>query len=385
MTVVGRALTAAGSGLAVAGAAHAVVNARLLRQPDERPTAVEHLVSVLVPARDEVHRIGALVNMLRAQQAVPQLEVVVLDDCSTDGTGAAARAAAEGDDRVRVLDGSPPPPGWLGKPHACAQLAAAADPSSEVLVFVDADVGLAPRAVAATLDTLHRSGFDFVSPLPRVIAHSAAERLVQPLLPWSVLTTLPLRIAEHSRRPSLAVLAGPLWAVRRRAYDAAGGHAAVRSEVVDDIAFAHALRRAGAVGGVVDGSRIASIRMYDDWTALRDGYTKSAWSAFGSPARAAAVMAALVIAYVVPAAAAARGSKLGAVGYAAGVAGRIVVARRTAGRVSPDLLAHPVSIAVTAYLTARSVRGHRRGTLRWKGRQITDGHRNRPRAGRRPE
>lgn len=367
----GRLLNAIGTGLAVAGAAHSVVNARLLRRPAEAPGAVEHPVSVLIPARNEAARIGACITGLLAQQSVPELEILVLDDCSTDDTAARARAAAGGDPRVRVLAGAELPDGWLGKPHACTQLAAAANPHSDVLVFVDADVALEPTAIAATLETLHKSGFDFISPMPRLVCESVAERLVQPLLPWSILTTLPLRLAEYSTHPSLAVISGPLCAVRRRAYDAAGGHAAVRAEVVEDIALAHQLRRTGGVGGVVDGGAIASCRMYSGWSQLRDGYGKSAWRAFGSPTRAVAVTALLGVTYVVPAVAAVRGSRIGWIGYAAGVFGRAVSARRTRTPQFPDALTHPAGIILAGYLTARSVVGHRRGTLHWKDRPVS--------------
>jgi hypothetical protein len=110
--------------------------------------------------------------------------------------------------------------------------------------------------------------------------------------------------------------------------------------------------------------------MYGSWPELRDGYTKSLWSAFGSPAGAAGVTGLLALAYLVPPLAALAGSRAGLAGYAAGVTGRIVAARRTGGRSWPDALAHPASVAVLAGLTARSVRGRRRGTLTWKGRGL---------------
>jgi hypothetical protein len=108
--------------------------------------------------------------------------------------------------------------------------------------------------------------------------------------------------------------------------------------------------------------------MYAGWAELRDGYGKSLWSAFGSPAGAGAVVGALGFAYVLPAVAALRGSRAGFVGYLAGVAGRVITGRATGSRVWPDALAHPVSITAFGYLTARSLVQHRRGALRWKGR-----------------
>ena len=349
-------LVTVGTVAAVAGAAHAAVNARLLRRPDPDPPPSTVDVSVLVPARDEAHQLVDCLRTLINQHAA---EVIVLDDESSDGTSDIARTA-----EARVIRGTPPPDGWLGKPHACRQLAAAA--GGEVLAFVDADVRLEPGAIAAAVDLLYRHGLDWVSPYPRQIAITPAERLVQPLLQWSWLTLLPLRVAERSARPSLAAANGQFLVVRRAAYERAGGHPA--GDVLDDLALARTLRRTGARGGFVDGTHLASCRMYDGWPALRDGYGKSLWSAFGGPAGAVATLGALSVVYLLPAVAALRGSRVGALGYAAGVAGRVIAARRTGGRVWPDSLAHPASVATLTGLGVRSLAGRRRGTLAWKGR-----------------
>ncbi|HWH00390.1 MAG TPA: glycosyltransferase family A protein, partial [Pilimelia sp.] len=194
--------------------AHTAWNARRLRRPGP-PAPVPERVSVLLPVRDEAHQVAACVRALLAQTGVPGLEVVVLDDGSTDGTADVVRAAAAGDSRLRLVTGTPPPPGWLGKPHACAQLAAQADPGARVLVFVDADVVLIPGAVAAAVTLLRDADAELLSPYPRILAGTVGERLVQPLLTWSWLTFLPLRVMERSPRPSLAA-GGGQWLVLDR-------------------------------------------------------------------------------------------------------------------------------------------------------------------------
>jgi hypothetical protein len=362
------AVVGLGSLAAAAGTAHAAWNLRRLRVPPSDPAPVAERVSVLLPVRDEAARVGACLRAVLAQQRLADLEVLVLDDGSSDATADVVRATVGGDPRVRLLDGAPLPDGWLGKPHACQQLADAA--TGSVLVFVDADVELAPLAVASSVALLRESGLDLVSPYPRQLALSPAERLVQPLLQWSWLTTLPLRLAELSPRESLAAANGQLLVVDADAYALAGGHAAVRAQVLDDVALLRAVKRAGRRGTVADGTALATCRMYDGWGQVRDGYTKSLWSAFGSPRGAAAVMGGLGLAYVVPAAAALRGSRIGIAGYAAGVAGRAVVARRVGGRVWPDSLAHPLSVAALGWLTAASWRRRARGRLTWKGRPV---------------
>jgi hypothetical protein len=228
-------------------------------------------------------------------------------------------------------------------------------------VFVDADVVLAPHAVAATVALLDE--LDLVSPYPRQLSDGAT-RLVQPLLQWSWLTFLPLRLAEGSTRPSLSAANGQLLAVRRETYERAGGHGAVRGDVVEDVALVRAVKAVGGTGGVVDGTHLATTHMYESWEDLVAGYTKSAWTV---PLPAAALLALL---YVVPPIAAVRGSRAGGIAYAAGVLGRVAAARRTGGRACPDALAHPVSVALLCWLTGRARVARRRGALRWKGRAL---------------
>jgi hypothetical protein len=357
------------AGLSVVGAVQAAVNVALLRRPPADPAPVGRPVTVVLPVRDEVEQVGGCLAALLDQRGVPDLRIVVVDDGSTDGTAAVVRAVT--DPRVRLVAAGPLPPGWLGKPHACSVGAATIPPEDDgIVAFVDADVRLFPDALAGAVAVLDQHRLDLVSPWPRPVTRGIAERLVQPLVPWLWATTLPVRLAERSPRPSLAAATGQFLVLSRTAYERAGGHAAVRGEVLEDIALLRAVKRSGGRGGPIDGSRLAACRMYDGWPALRDGYAKSLWSAFGSPAAAAAVVAGLAVAYVLPPLAALRGSRVGLVGYAAGVAGRAVAARRTGSRVWPDSLAHPASVVVFGALVATSVRGHRAGTLTARGRPV---------------
>jgi hypothetical protein len=377
----GRWVTRCGSALAVAGTVHSLWNLRALRTLPDDPPDVAEQVAVLLPVRNEAHRLEACLRSLLGQTGAPELQIFVLDDQSTDGTDDVVRRVVGDDPRVRLLAGAALPDGWWGKPWACHQLAERACATDlgasrlpTALVFVDADVVLAPSAVAATVAALRESGLDLLCPYPRQVALSASERLVQPLLQWSWLTTLPLRRAESSPRPSLAAANGQLLAVDVSAYDRAGGHAAVQAEMLEDIALLRAVKRSGGRGTVADGTGIATCRMYDGWPELRDGYAKSLWSAFGSPAGAAAVVGALGVAYVVPPVAALRGSRAGLVGYLAAVTGRVVVGRRVGSRVWPDALAHPASVLLFAGLTALSLTRRRRGTLRVSGRALLSAH-----------
>ncbi len=365
------ALTAAGTAMALALTAPTAANLRSLRRPPTDPPAPTETVALLLPLRDEADRVGPCLQALRAVlfRSPGSVSLTVLDDRSTDGTAELVRSVLAGVPGVRVLTGAPVPAGWLGKPHACDQLAHAAADAS-VLVFLDADVTLAPHAVDAAVALLRSTGLDLVSPYPRQLATGLGQRLVQPLLQWSWATTLPLRLAERSARPSLSAANGQFLVVDAAAYRRAGGHAAVRADVLEDVALLRAVKASGGRGTMVDGTELATCRMYPTWPDLVAGYGKSMWSAFGGRGGSAAVAGLLLLAYVVPAMAALRGSAVGAVGYAAGVTGRVLVARRTGGRTWPDALAHPVSVLAFIGLLARSWREHDRGTLRWRGRPV---------------
>ena len=345
---------------------------RSLRQAGKaRSVVAREPISVILPLRDEAHRVEPCLRaLLSAAHTHGDAEVLILDDASTDGTAeVVARVCG---DSARLLTGTPLQGGWLGKPHALQQLLDAARPESTAIVCLDADVALEPRALVATLSLLRDNAWSLVSPYPCQEAVTVAERLVQPLLQWSWLTFLPLGVAARSGRPSLGAANGQLMALDRKTLDAAGGFAAVRAEVLDDLALLRAIKSVGGRGGVADGSTLATCRMYDGWPALRDGYSKSLWSAFGSPAGAIAANTLQLLLFVLPALATLhpRTRRAGVAGYAAGVAGRVVTARRTRGRVLPDTLAHPISVTLLAWLTGRSLILHKRGGLSWKGREL---------------
>ena len=379
MTAIGRSVVRTGSVLAGILSAHGIVNTQFLRRPSVSPEPCRERVVVCVPARDEAAAIGACVASLLASTGVRDLRIVVLDDGSIDGTGDIVRDVASTVSSpgfsLSVIDGGGDalPQGWLGKPWACERLRLAT-PDVDVVVFVDADVRLEPSALASAVEILRSSNLDLVSPYPQQIAVSPGERLVQPLLQWLWLTLLPLRLAEATRPNSMAAANGQFLVVDAGALAAVGGFASVRGDVLDDIALVRVFKRAGRRGTVVDGTALATCRMYTDWPSLRDGYTKNLWAGTGSPLSAVGLSSMLALAYVVPALGALgflgrAARRAGLFGYLAGVLGRIVSARTTGGRVA-DSVAHPAGVTVLVGLILRSWRAHWAGTIVWKGRPV---------------
>lgn len=234
-------------------------------------------VAVLLPVRDEETNIEACLTSLLNQSSVD--EILVLDDGSTDRTAELAEAIASHDPRFSLLvgGGDDPPPGWLGKPWACQRLAGAT--SADVLVFVDADVTLAPGSALAATEMLRELDLAMLCPYPQQQTTTPLTRLVQPLLQWSWLTFIPYRYSLSRQPPSMAVGNGQFAVFDAESYRAIGGHAAVSDEVVEDVAIARLLRQSGVRTAVVDGHEAAACRMYDSDRALVDGYTKSLWQA----------------------------------------------------------------------------------------------------------
>jgi chlorobactene glucosyltransferase len=186
-----------------------------------------------------------------------------------------------------LIQGTPLPPGWLGKNWACQQLAetaAATVPDAEVLVFTDADVCWEPGAVRALVAELQRSEGDLLSVWPTQTTVSWGERLTVPLMALAVLGYLPLRLAQDFYHPLAAAANGQCMAFRRGAYTAIGGHAAVRKAVVEDVRLAQRIKAAGLKLRMADGNYLIRCRMYAGWQAALDGYAKNILAGHGNHA-----------------------------------------------------------------------------------------------------
>ncbi|MFD6057560.1 glycosyltransferase [Rhodococcus wratislaviensis] len=374
-----------GSLISVLGLATTVAN--LCRAP-RLPTAagpITEPVTVCIPARDERDRLPNLIGDLREQRGVDDLRVFVYDDASADGTADVAEAACGADPRFSVVRGTAePPPGWVGKPAACHRVSEHAFAQGRgdggILVFLDADVRLRPGALNAACAALRESEAALVCPWPFQQTGSVTEVLVQPLLAWSWAATLPVGVANRSRRPSTAVACGQFMVFDSAAYLGVGGHRAVADSLTEDLDIARLLRTRGHATTLVVAGRSASCRMYEDADALRRGYDRWLWTAFGSRLGTVAVLGAASVAFAVPpvAFAAGRGRvrRWGAVGYLTATTSRLCARalergdRLTVADVA-GALAHPLSVAAVTALTVSSHRNRRRGRTRWKGRTLS--------------
>jgi hypothetical protein len=239
------------------------------------------LVSILVPARNEAANIERCVRAALAGGRGAAVEVVVIDDGSTDGTGAIVARLAEEDPRVRLIAAPALPAGWTGKVHACARLAEAARGTH--LLFVDADVRLAPDAAAAMAAHAARHGIAMVSGVPRQVIGSLGEALTVPAINLLLIGYLPGGGRAFTRHPGLAAACGQLVLCDRAAYEAVGGHGAVRGTLHDGLALARLFRAKGHATEVVDGAPLATCRMYASFGEAWAGFLKNAREGMATP------------------------------------------------------------------------------------------------------
>ncbi|HKG12463.1 MAG TPA: glycosyltransferase [Pyrinomonadaceae bacterium] len=230
------------------------------------------LVSVLVPARNEGHRIlHACVRSILAQD-YDDFEVIAVNDRSTDSTLAVLRSLAETDARLRVIDGTETPEGWLGKPHALRQ--ALAGSRGEWLLSTDADMLLHASALRTAVDYALEKRCDALTFMPQYAALSFWERVFVPVWVWGGLILFPPALANRDGS-RLAVGIGGFFLIRRAALERAGGFASVRAEVLEDMRLAEVLKRSGARLHVHYAPALVSTRMYTNLSELWEGSARN--------------------------------------------------------------------------------------------------------------
>ena len=251
-------------------------DSRSLEDEPADPPPTAPLVSVIVPARNEARNIARCVRSLLAT-TYPAVEAIVVDDQSADGTGGLARAAAAGDPRLRVFEAPPLPPGWFGKPWACAT--GAREARGELLCFTDADTEHGPELLARSVSAMRARGVDAISVAGRQELGSFWERVIQPQMFFMLLARYGgSETVRRSRRAEDKIANGQFILVRRDGYEAIGGHASVRGEVAEDLMLAQLLFAAGRDLVLIGGTRHLATRMYTSLGELLEGWRKNVFA-----------------------------------------------------------------------------------------------------------
>jgi hypothetical protein len=333
--------------------------------PEELPSA-----TVVVPCRDEAAGVERAMRSVLAQ-ALPNLEVLAVDDRSTDGTGEILDRLAAADRRLEVLHVRALPDGWLGKNHACHLGARRA--RGAWILFTDGDVVLAPDALARALAAARRCGLGHLAVLPRLVAPGLLERAF--VTAFAALLA-PFVGVRDLRRPGTRAYfgVGAFNLVRRADYERAGGHARLPLEVVDDVKLGLLLRRSGVPQGAADSAGLVSVRWQNGLGASALGLVKNAFASLEyRPGRALGAAVLVAAAGVVPLALLAYGPGAAVRALAGGALALSVLhharaARRYAGANGAEGLLLPLcAVLLGAVVLGSAAAALWRGGVVWRG------------------
>jgi glycosyltransferase involved in cell wall biosynthesis len=325
-------------------------------------------VSVIVPARDEEACIGACLKSL-VEQTNLTLEIILVDDGSIDRTGEIARSFPG----VQVIEAGAPPEGWIGKNHAVA--AGAKIARGQWLLFTDADTVHLHGSLARSIAEAERNGAALLSYSPEQEVDGFWEKAIMPVIFAELAATY--RPSDVSDQASPAAAAnGQYILISRDAYNAVGGHAAVASDLLEDVALAKLVKSSGRKIIFRFGADAVRTRMYRSFAQLREGWTKNLALLFPSPAILAAVRLVeftLIVAAVALTISASLRGRLGlsAIALLATVASYFILLRRIRkAHFSWDAnLLALAGLPMFSYLLLRSRRAHQCGSVMWKARQ----------------
>ncbi|MGC8476333.1 MAG: glycosyltransferase [Acetobacteraceae bacterium] len=330
-------------------------------------------VAVIVPARNEAAGIAATLRSLLTQDYPGRFRVILVDDESTDGTGAAAGAVA--DARLTVLSGRPRPPGWSGKLWAVAQGVEAAG-DAPLLLLTDADIVHDPRHLSALVARQEATGAELVSEMVALACNTSAERALVPGFVYFFQLLYPFAWVNDPLRATAAAAGGTML-VRAGALARIGGIAAVRGALIDDVALAGAIKRGGRIW--LGHSTLArSVRRYDSWGAIGAMIARTAYVQLRfSPWRLAGTVAAMSLVFLLPPLAALFGTGLA---RALGIGGWVAMAAsfrpalRRAGLGGWRAVTLPAVAAFYLAATLRSAWNHYAGAgVAWRGRAYAGG------------
>jgi len=235
------------------------------------------LISIMIPARNEVVNIKTCLTSL-LKQDYPNIEILVLDDNSSDDTSPIVRKIAEKDSRVKLIAGKPLKNGWIGKSYACHQLSKYA--KGKYFLFTDADTLHFKNSVSSTIGCLIKNNLDALSAIPKQIMVGIHERLVITWVHFGILSLLPLILVKKSKYPLFCTANGQCILFKREVYRRIGGHKSIKTKILEDIHISKQVKRHGYKFMIFDGSKNMYCRMYRNFRGLITGFSKFMFAAF---------------------------------------------------------------------------------------------------------
>ena len=227
-------------------------------------------ISVLIPARNEEKNIEQCVNSVLKQSYI-NYELIVLDDNSSDKTGEILSRIDN--PRFRYIKGKEKPEEWVGKNFACYQLYK--ESKGDYLLFIDADTILQNNALSGSVSFIYKHNPDLVSLMPEEITITFWEKVIIPMLHFTVLTLLPMPLVEHTKKESLTMSNGQFMLFKKSFYESIGGHVSLKNKMVEDVWLGRKVKKSGGKLIFADGSDIISCRMYTSYKEIVEGFSKN--------------------------------------------------------------------------------------------------------------
>jgi len=328
------------------------------------------LVSILIPARNEEENIKACLNGLLNQE-YPNLEIIVLDDLSSDRTSEIVEEYAQKNNRVSLLRGIPTPPGWTGKNWACHQ--SSKNARGEFFIFTDADNTHNKMAVANTVGWMQSLQLGLFSSFPQQITKTISEKLVIPVIDMMVYSYLPLWLTYYSKFSSLSAANGQWIAFTKESYNKIGGHEIVRSEIVEDVKLARRAKKLGMKILTASGKNAVSGRMYRSWREVWQGFSKNLFGLVEyKTIPFFLILCFMIIAFVLPYFLAFIDTHiiLAVIGIILNILIRLILSLKYNHPLLTSIILHPLSIIITVTIAINSYYCYKKGSLYWKGKKI---------------
>ncbi|KHE71426.1 glycosyltransferase family 2 protein [Halobacillus sp. BBL2006] len=235
-------------------------------------------VSLLVPLRNEEDNVEGLIQSLR-KLTYPSLEILLLDDHSTDDTYSLLLHEVKGDARFTIHQGKELPDGWNGKVHACHQLSQWA--TGTYFLFLDADARVAPTVIEQTLATMEQHKANMLSGFPHYPNNHFLSHMLVPLQHMVIQLHLPLAIANFTNRPLFTAACGIFIMIDRKTYETVGGHASVKGSLVEDVHLAREVKKKGYKMVLANITPAVLSYMYSTASETWEGFNKNIYTGLG--------------------------------------------------------------------------------------------------------
>lgn len=237
------------------------------------------LISVLIPARNEERNIKNCVTSI-LESDYPNLEIIVLDDNSTDKTYKIVRKLCRLNKNLKIIKGKKLPQGWNGKNWACHQLSQVA--RGKWFLFTDADTIHAPQSISLAFAAAQDNNSSFVTYIPELITKTWAEKLYLPIIHFAFYVLIPFKLVNYSKNSHLAFGIGPFLLISKKIYLSLGGYEKIKADIVDDIALAKQVKKNDGKISVLNGTRIMKVRFYTCFKEIWNGFSKNEYEAIGN-------------------------------------------------------------------------------------------------------